>query len=111
MAHFVAFENKLDPLPRGDEPRPDDEADDEETRSTLLALPLFNEAAAEGRPESLLSAAMLLPPGFSTMPVRLSSEGVGEVAELTRTPLPCCCCCCCCCCRVAAISDCQAINL
>ena len=39
------------------------------------------------------------------MPVRLSIDGVGEAAELTRTPLVWWCC------KVAAISDCKAINL
>lgn len=84
MAHFiaVAFEENSDPLPSGDEPRPEDEAEDEETRS--VPLPLMD---AEAKPDSLwteiVSAAM---PLARTMPVKLSSEGVGEAAELTRTP-------------------------
>ena len=45
-------------------------------------------------------------PLASTMPVRLSIEGVGEAAELTRTPLVCPGWC-----AMAAISDFQAINL
>ena len=44
-------------------------------------------------------------PWARTMPVKLSREGVGEAAELTRAPLWGWCC------NVAAISDCQAINL
>ena len=47
----------------------------------------------------------LVPLEATTMPVRLSIDGVGEAAELTRTPLVWWCC------KVAAISDCKAINL
>ena len=46
-----------------------------------------------------------MPLEATTMPVRLSIDGVGEAAELTRTPLVWWCC------KVAAISDCKAINL
>lgn len=119
MAHFVALEENKDPLPKGDEPRPDEEAEDEETRSVLvlelLALVLVKVIeAAEAKPDSWSwpRSWPLLVPLAKTMPVKLSIEGVGEAAEplalLTRTPLLCgwlwCC-------KVAAISDCQAINL
>lgn len=47
----------------------------------------------------------MVPLEATTMPVRLSIDGVGEAAELTRTPFVWWCC------KVAAISDCKAINL
>ena len=97
MAHFVALEENKDPLPSGDEPRPEDEeAELEEIRSVWCKIPADS-----------LSPFCNTP---LTIPVKLSKLGVGEAAEaaeaeLTRTPLPLCCC------KVAAISDCQAINL
>ena len=101
MAHFVAFDEKrLDPLlPKGDEPRPEDEAEDEDTRSTPLTP-----TTEEARPDSLLlmcswlSFDPVLPvltwtpldimePLAMTIPERLSREGVGEAAVVTRAPV------------------------
>jgi hypothetical protein len=110
MAHFVALDENKDPLPRGDDPRPEEEADEDETLSVLF---VFTEVASPEE-DSLCSWQAVRSeaedaPGFeplaNTVPVRLSKDGVGEAAELTRTPPLWCCC------SVAAISDCQAINL
>ena len=110
MAHFVALEANKDPLPSGDDPRPDDEAEEDETRSVLAPV-LRPPDPAEAKPDSLCSwpespfRPALVPLEATTIPVRLSIDGVGEAAELTRTPLVWWCC------KVAAISDCKAINL
>ena len=53
MAHFVALEENKDPLPSGDDPRPDDEAEEEETRSVLA--PVLRPDPAEAKPDSLCS--------------------------------------------------------
>ncbi len=50
MAHLVAFEAKRDPLPKGLEPRPLEEAEELET---FLS---FVEAIVEARPDSLLAS-------------------------------------------------------
>ena len=99
MAHLVALVEKRDPLPKGLEPRPLDEAEEDETFLSLV------EVIVEARPDSLLVASPFVWPLAKIMPVRLSRLGVGEAADVTRTPELWCCC------RVAAISDCQAINL
>ena len=99
MAHLVALDEKRDPLPKGLEPRPLDEAEEDETFLSLV------EVIVEARPDSLLVASPFVWPLAKIMPVRLSRLGVGEAADVTRTPELWCCC------RVAAISDCQAINL
>ena len=54
MAHFVAFEENKDPLPRGDDPRPDEEAEEDETRSVLAPV-LRLVDPAEAKPDSLCS--------------------------------------------------------
>ena len=54
MAHFVALEENKDPLPSGDDPRPDDEAEEDETRSVLAPV-LRPPDPAEAKPDSLCS--------------------------------------------------------
>jgi hypothetical protein len=54
MAHFVALEEEnMDPLPNGDEPKPEDEAEDDDTRSVLL--PLLHSEEEVAKPDSLCS--------------------------------------------------------
>ena len=65
----------------------------------------WQRSSQQARPDSLLVASPFVWPLAKIMPVRLSRLGVGEAADVTRTPELWCCC------RVAAISDCQAINL
>ena len=54
MAHFVALEENKDPLPSGDDPRPDDEAEEDETRSVLAPV-LRLADPVEAKPDSLCS--------------------------------------------------------
>ena len=84
MAHLVALEAKRDPLPKGLEPRPLDEADEDETFLSLV------EVIVEARPDSLLTSPFEWPLA-KIMPVRLSRLGVGEAADVTRTPELWCC--------------------
>ena len=54
MAHFAALEDEnMDPLPKGDDPKPEDEAEDEDTRSVLL--PLLHKEDDVANPDSLCS--------------------------------------------------------
>jgi hypothetical protein len=85
MAHFEALEDEnIDPLPKGDDPKPEDDAEDEDTRSVLL--PLLHNEDEVAKPDSLCSWPELLlsVPLAKTIPVKLSNDGVGEAAELTR---------------------------
>ena len=70
MAHFAALEDEnMDPLPKGDDPKPEDEAEDEDTRSVLL--PLLHKEDDVANPDSLCSWPELSVPLAKTMPVRL----------------------------------------
>ena len=74
MAHFVALEvENIDPLPNGDEPKPDDEAEDEDTRSVLLLPFVLHIEDEVAKPDSLLCSWPELSdvPLAKTMPVKL----------------------------------------
>ncbi len=94
MAHLVE-EAKIEPLPSGEDPRPDEEADEDETRSALpfpVRVRPDSEALRSPPTPEVDSEPFVKPPLLplaSTIPVRLSKLGVGEV-ELTCKSWWCC---------------------